>query len=150
MYTLFFPCCNLVELVSSPHIGQALYPFTVQPHRFSYAGKSLIVHSKTAHKVKDSSMYASKHSTPTSYKSFKSSINRARYILSYPSCFGPDININNIKNFLHIHNHGEKLYTVIMTSQQLYLVLRSSYGFTLLVDKPKRRCLGSEPKAGHK
>ena len=38
MYDIFFPCCNLIEVVSSPHIGQALYPFTLKPHRLPYAG----------------------------------------------------------------------------------------------------------------
>ena len=77
-YEFFFPCFNLWESVSSPHIGQAKYPLTVQPDKLPYAGKSLIVHNKIAFNVKNYFLYASKASIPTSHKSLRSSTKGAK------------------------------------------------------------------------
>ena len=108
-----------------------------------------MVHNKTTHNVKYYSLYASKQRTPSSHNICRSSIKGAKYVLiSYPDCFGPDIIIVNIKYFLLIHSHGGRLYIVVITSQQLYVVDKSSNGLVPSVDKPKQKFIGSNPKVG--
>lgn len=46
--TIFFPFSNQMERVSLLQYGQANFPLVLHPDKFSYAGKSLMVHNKDA------------------------------------------------------------------------------------------------------
>jgi len=65
--------------------------------------------------------------------------------MSFPGCFGPEINMDNIMNFLFMHNHGGKLYIIITTDHVLCELLCIPCRFIPLVDKARRRFLGSFP-----
>jgi len=59
--------------------------------------------------IKVSKATTSNTSTSSTYINFKSSTSGLRYtFMSFPSCFGPDIIIDNIMYFLFMQSPGDK------------------------------------------
>ena len=93
----------------------------LQLERIAYARKSLMIHNIAARIQKFCFVEASYVSTPTSHKSFNSSINGCKHMpMSFPSAVGPGISSDNMKNVCFIHIQGGKLYGIRTTDHMLY------------------------------
>lgn len=82
---------------------------------------------------------------------FNSSINNSKYTLIFESgCFGPRINSINIIIFCFIHNQWERLYTIMITNQYLYLLHCKLCGFISSSAISSLKFLSFAAKSSHK
>ena len=109
------------ESVSSIQYGQASLPWVLHPDNIPYAGKSLIVHNRTALSVKFCFRLTSNVGTPMCHKSFSSLINGCRNTSKlFFGWSGPGI--NKVRNITSLFKHisGGKLYGDKITGHKEY------------------------------
>jgi hypothetical protein len=113
------------------------------PVRAKRAGLSLIMHKIMTFRLKCSFLYSS-HTLTTCSQSFcMSSINDFKKIsMSMLACLRPDIRVVNRRYFFLWHNHGGRLYMLIITGQILCEFLISLKGFIPSVLRPNLKFLG--------
>ena len=140
----FHPCFKFIEHASLFQIGQAINPFILQPNKFPYARKSLIVHKIATCNLDFFLVTISKVSMPFSHSSFNSSINGPRYTsMSFLGAFGPRISNDMKRKGSFIHFQGCKLYGISIIGHILEELFMPPKGMNPSLAKPSWTLRGS-------